>query len=56
MLLAVLDFLDEASPSTPFDVSQVHAERNLHEEQLSAAERAMIRKQLAEEMAHYGYV
>ena len=56
MLLAVLDFLDEASPSTPFDVSQVHAERNLHDEQLSEAERAMIRKQLAEEMAHYGYV
>ena len=56
MLFAVLDFLGETAPSNPFDVRQVHPEKNLHEEQLSDSERAMIRKQLAGEMAHYGYV
>ncbi len=56
VLHTLLDFLGEAAPANLFDVSQVHAERNLHEEQLSEAERAMIRKQLAGEMAQYGYV
>ena len=56
VLLALLDFLGEAAPSNPFDVRQVHPEKNLHEEQLSDSERAMIRGQLAAEMAHYGYV
>ncbi len=56
VLHALLDFLGEAAPSNPFDVSQVHPERNLHEEQLSESERAMIREQLAGEMAHYAYV
>ncbi|MED5314985.1 MAG: sulfotransferase [Pseudomonadota bacterium] len=56
VLFALLDFLGETAPSNPFDVRQVHPERNLHEELLSDAERAMIRGQLAAEMAHYGYV
>ena len=55
-LHALLDFLGEAAPSSPFDVRQVHPEKNLHEEQLSDSERAMIRTQLAAEMAQYGYV
>jgi pyruvate-formate lyase-activating enzyme len=56
VLLALLDFLGETAPSNPFDVRQVHPEKNLHEELLSDSERAMIRAQLAAEMAHYGYV
>jgi hypothetical protein len=56
VLHALLDFLGEAAPSNSFDVRQVHPEKNLHEEQLSDSERAMIREQLAVEMAHYGYV
>ena len=55
-LHTLLDFLGEAATSNPFDVSQVHPEKNLHEEQLSESERVMIREQLAAEMTYYGYV
>ncbi len=55
VLLALLEFLDEETPSQPFDLSRVHPERNLHEEQLSESERRMVREQLALQMAHYGY-
>ena len=56
VLLTLVDFLGETAPSNPFDVRQVHPEKNLHKKLLWASERAMIRGQLAVEMAHYGYV